>query len=132
MTSLVTRRSGSCIVDTITSRSSEPPHQYRHLHPQSHHLVRTAHCCNVGTRETQRSSSRFASSSLKSILHSFSTAFRVDCISLRLSVFFLSLAPTGKHHKASPDLPQLLLQPLLACGPKHIPFAGPSPSPLDH
>ena len=46
---------------------------------------------------TQRSSSKFASSSLKSILHSFSTAFRVDFISLKLSLFFLALAPTGKH-----------------------------------
>ena len=46
---------------------------------------------------TPRSSFRFASSSSRIILPSFSIAFRVDCISLRLSLFTLALAPTGKH-----------------------------------
>ena len=45
---------------------------------------------------TQRSSSKFASSLFRSFLNSFSSAFKVDCISLRLSVFFLALPPTGK------------------------------------
>ena len=32
-------------------------------------------------------------------LNSFSSAFKVDCISLRVSAFFLALAPTGKAAK---------------------------------
>ena len=87
--------------ETVTPSSVAAPEQFwehvllhtsrrrRNVPPQDHH--------STLLERTQRSSSRFASSSFKSILHSFSTAFRVDFISLRLSVFFLALAPTGKH-----------------------------------
>ena len=45
---------------------------------------------------TQRSRSRLASSLYRSFLNSFSSAFMVDCISLRISIFFLALVPSGK------------------------------------
>ena len=98
--------------DDVLSRPAKASRRRRNVPPQDHH--------STLLERTQRSSSRFASSSLKSILHSFSTAFRVDFISLRLSVFFLALAPTGKHATRR-----------RRTGPKHCPFAGPSPSPLD-
>ena len=76
---------------SMTPSSVAAPHTSRRRRnvPQDHH--------STLLERTQRSSSRFASSSLKSFLHSFSTAFRVDFISIRLTVFFLALAPTSKH-----------------------------------
>ena len=50
-------------------------------------------------------------------------SLRVDCISLRLSVFPLALAPHWQtRHETSPEPPR---------GPEHNPFAGATPSPLD-
>ena len=51
---------------------------------------------SIFLERTQRSSSRLASSLFRSFLNSFSSAFKVDCISLRVSALFLALAPTGK------------------------------------
>ena len=91
----------------------------RNVPPKDHH--------STLLERTQRSSSRFASSSLKSFLHSFSIAFRVDFISLRLSDFFLALAPTGKHatgrRRTSRNFP---------CNRSSLGArSGPSPSTLD-
>ena len=56
----------------------------------------TADHHSIFLERTQRSSSRLASSLFKIFLNSFSSAFRVDCISLRVSAFLLALAPTSK------------------------------------
>ena len=57
-----------------------------------------------------------------------SSAFKVDCISLRVSVFSLALAPTAKaatrRRLASRSFP---LQLLLPCGPNANPLAASSP-----
>ena len=71
--------------------------------------------------------SSFTSSLFRSILHSFSSTFKVDCISLRLSVFVLALAPTGKRATR-----RRLTSRNFSCNrSSHFSLAGPSPSPLD-
>ena len=95
----------------------------RNVPPQDHH--------SPHLERTQRSSSRFACSSLKNILHSFSTAFRVDFISLDSPSFswrWLPLVNTPQG-VAGPPATSLATAPRLR--PEAQSFCGSISVPLD-